>query len=551
MLLPETKLSGAWPGPPGPMDIAEFFPEHPSGYYAFPVDPDSMCLDVFGGVDVGREMAMGTADCYQPIGLPTTGRGGSIRRFSSSGASPNSSFDFGGPRSPNAFSDSGKGAKPQYTAELDVLCRICGDRASGFHYGVHSCEGCKGFFRRTLKKQLVYRPCLMGKQCKIDAGTRNKCQHCRYQRCLNAGMSQDAVRFGRMPKTEREKLVADKEELWSTGSKRIVELRSLADLIKTAFRDVFQHTVFFQPPAPGVSPSPSAAAPHGLHTGGVGHWAAWGSAADCRRVGYFPHAVSSSSSPPLSSSPSSSSSPFDATTMEVVTVQAVNIICGVFQTMEVVTEVLHSVSAEDFQDLEVFWRFQETLVPVLEASVKFAKRLPGFAALPMPDQIDLMKRNGFMVVQLAFPALVDRELIKLDSGFHSLRLSRYSPCLCEELQKLLQRPLAVGDRLRSMRLTHGELALFAAVLLTSYGPRLMSPKPVEALQADLIEALRLDLKHNHPKDRLMLPKLLLLIPDLVQIVEEFSANLQAGVFDSTPNFARTKPLLREIFDLHC
>lgn len=33
--------------------------------------------------------------------------------------------------------------KPQYTAELDVLCRICGDRASGFHYGVHSCEGCK------------------------------------------------------------------------------------------------------------------------------------------------------------------------------------------------------------------------------------------------------------------------------------------------------------------------------------------------------------------------------------------------------------------------
>lgn len=24
-----------------------------------------------------------------------------------------------------------------------VLCRVCGDRASGFHYGVHSCEGCK------------------------------------------------------------------------------------------------------------------------------------------------------------------------------------------------------------------------------------------------------------------------------------------------------------------------------------------------------------------------------------------------------------------------
>jgi hypothetical protein len=33
--------------------------------------------------------------------------------------------------------------KPLYTTELQVLCRICGDRASGYHYGVHSCEGCK------------------------------------------------------------------------------------------------------------------------------------------------------------------------------------------------------------------------------------------------------------------------------------------------------------------------------------------------------------------------------------------------------------------------
>jgi hypothetical protein len=34
-------------------------------------------------------------------------------------------------------------------AEFDgttVLCRVCGDKASGFHYGVHSCEGCKVSF---------------------------------------------------------------------------------------------------------------------------------------------------------------------------------------------------------------------------------------------------------------------------------------------------------------------------------------------------------------------------------------------------------------------
>ncbi|KAK3578070.1 hypothetical protein CHS0354_032720 [Potamilus streckersoni] len=129
--------------------------------------------------------------------------------------------------------------KPLYTAELQVMCRICGDRASGFHYGVHSCEGCKGFFRRTLKKKLVYKPCREGSKCRIDAGSRNKCQYCRYKKCLNAGMSQDAVRFGRMPKTEREKLQADREELVQLCSKRILDLRSLSDVIKASFCDCF------------------------------------------------------------------------------------------------------------------------------------------------------------------------------------------------------------------------------------------------------------------------------------------------------------------------
>lgn len=57
----------------------------------------------------------------------------------------------------------------------------------------------QGFFRRTLKKQLTYRPCQMGSQCKIDQNSRNKCQYCRYQRCLNAGMSQDGMHICSSP----------------------------------------------------------------------------------------------------------------------------------------------------------------------------------------------------------------------------------------------------------------------------------------------------------------------------------------------------------------
>ena len=60
------------------------------------------------------------------------------------------------------------------------LCSICEDKASGKHYGVYSCEGCKGFFKRTVRKELTY-ACRENRNCTIDKRQRNRCQYCRYK----------------------------------------------------------------------------------------------------------------------------------------------------------------------------------------------------------------------------------------------------------------------------------------------------------------------------------------------------------------------------------
>ncbi|XP_057655843.1 ecdysone-induced protein 78C isoform X1 [Diorhabda carinulata] len=90
------------------------------------------------------------------------------------------------------------------TTKSFVPCKVCGDKASGYHYGVTSCEGCKGFFRRSIQKQIEYR-CLRDGKCLVIRLNRNRCQYCRFKKCLSVGMSRDSVRYGRVPKRSRER----------------------------------------------------------------------------------------------------------------------------------------------------------------------------------------------------------------------------------------------------------------------------------------------------------------------------------------------------------
>ncbi|TRY79464.1 hypothetical protein TCAL_08929 [Tigriopus californicus] len=79
----------------------------------------------------------------------------------------------------------------------DRVCLVCQDvilKHTCIHYGGLSCYSCRAFFRRANQesKKAVFE-CKYDRDCEITVKTRRKCQRCRYDLCLKAGMKPENV----------------------------------------------------------------------------------------------------------------------------------------------------------------------------------------------------------------------------------------------------------------------------------------------------------------------------------------------------------------------
>uniref|UniRef100_M3XYF0 Nuclear receptor subfamily 2 group F member 1 n=1 Tax=Mustela putorius furo TaxID=9669 RepID=M3XYF0_MUSPF len=106
----------------------------------------------------------------------------------------------GRPR-PGLAGDKGQGPPGSGQSQQHIECVVCGDKSSGKHYGQFTCEGCKSFFKRSVRRNLTY-TCRANRNCPIDQHHRNQCQYCRLKKCLKVGMRREAVQRGRMPPTQ-------------------------------------------------------------------------------------------------------------------------------------------------------------------------------------------------------------------------------------------------------------------------------------------------------------------------------------------------------------
>ncbi|XP_014738347.1 PREDICTED: nuclear receptor subfamily 2 group F member 6 [Sturnus vulgaris] len=121
-------------------------------------------------------------------GEPNGGGGGG----GGPGGGPGAGGGGGGPE--EAASPGGGGSDAEHGEEerpgAGADCVVCGDKSSGKHYGVFTCEGCKSFFKRSIRRNLSY-TCRSNRDCQIDQHHRNQCQYCRLKKCFRVGMRKE------------------------------------------------------------------------------------------------------------------------------------------------------------------------------------------------------------------------------------------------------------------------------------------------------------------------------------------------------------------------
>uniref|UniRef100_A0A8C0P0F5 Nuclear receptor subfamily 1 group I member 3 n=1 Tax=Canis lupus familiaris TaxID=9615 RepID=A0A8C0P0F5_CANLF len=129
-------------------------------------------------------------------------------------------------------------------------CMVCGDRATGYHFHALTCEGCKGFFRRTVSKSTGL-TCPFAGSCKVNKAQRRHCPACRLQKCLDAGMrkemilSAEALALRRAKQAQRRAQQAPLQ--LSKEQKELVQ--TLLGAHTRHVRTMFDQFVQFRPPA--------------------------------------------------------------------------------------------------------------------------------------------------------------------------------------------------------------------------------------------------------------------------------------------------------------
>ncbi|KPU77295.1 uncharacterized protein Dana_GF13818, isoform B [Drosophila ananassae] len=440
----------------------------------------------------------GSYDAYSPNGK--AGRDDLSPSSSLNGYSANESCD---------AKKSKKGPAPRVQEEL---CLVCGDRASGYHYNALTCEGCKGFFRRSVTKSAVY-CCKFGRACEMDMYMRRKCQECRLKKCLAVGMRPECVVPENQCAMKRREKKAQKEK----------------DKMTT---------------------SPSSQ--HGGNGGGLGsggtHDFVKKEILDLMTCEAPQHAT-------IPLLPDDILAKCQARNIPPLTYNQLAVIYkliwyqdGYEQPSEEDLKRIMSQPDENESQTDVSFRhITEITILTVQLIVEFAKGLPAFTKIPQEDQITLLKACSSEVMMLRMARRYDHnsDSIFFANNRSYTRDSYKMAGMADNIEDLLH----FCRQMFSMKVDNVEYALLTAIVIFSDRPGLEKAKLVEEIQSYYIDTLRIYILNRHCGDSMSLvfyAKLLSILTELRTL-----GNQNAEMCFSLKLKNRKLPkFLEEIWDVH-
>ncbi|KAL3065044.1 hypothetical protein OYC64_015265 [Pagothenia borchgrevinki] len=485
-------------------------------------------------------------------------------------------------------------------AQIEIIpCKICGDKSSGIHYGVITCEGCKGFFRRSQKSNASY-SCPRQKNCLIDRTSRNRCQHCRLQKCRTVGMSRDAVKFGRMSKKQRDSLYAEvqkhllQQQKNQEGPSLLLTLPSIETPIlgeaeplsplygppTSSITELQDEGYMVQNSPEGGSVSSKADSGGGGRGGGRGGGGGGrgrgrgggGGRGRGETQGFYldiqpspdqsgldingikPEPLSDFSSNngffplcSLSDGDPSSLSMAELEDLAQVTSQSHLETCQFLREQEVREAFLQEeVQRYQSKPREEMWQLCAVkITEAIQYVVEFAKRIEGFMDLCQNDQIVLLKAGSLEVVLVRMCRVFDSQnnSVFFDGKFAGPDVFKALGC-----DDLISSVFDFAESMCSLRLSEEELALFSAYILLSADRSWLQDKlQVEKLQQKTELALKHVLQKNQREEG-ALSKLRCKVSALRSLCSRHSENLSAfrAIYPDIVTI-HFPPLYRELF----
>lgn len=370
-------------------------------------------------------------------------------------------------------------------------CRICGEKASGFHYGVNTCEACKGFFRRSLMRKEEYK-CPGMSNCEICPGKRNSCAFCRFKKCLAMGMSKEAIKTGRYTLEKRTKDIQEVKRLQQAEAcpspenwDHIQEIEYLICVIIKAHKIYGQDIMFDKEEI------------------------------NKRQTEYYEQYKLKESV--FGSLPTISKEEFDS--------------------------FYHSTGIDLDNRLHLMELYAKSMEESIRRFVNFAKTIPSFTNLTLSDQSSLIKASRFEFWFLGSYRLMN-PVLKVATGYNGACYH------IEELSRIwdrdfLEAVFSFSACLQKLNLEDDEIGLIRAIIIMSVDRcTLDEPKKVEDIQWKLVNCLDYHLNQKDSTNKKRLAKIFDRLMSLRSLTEWnlkliHSMKVEWAVF-------RQNPLLYEI-----